>query len=156
MPKTNLFWYLQNHEVNKSSYKCPETRLLIPIFLTSNLLPFSLGNNTRNSSGFFLQNGGQSRRSQFKYKKKKLHSLVIQLLFTGMNNLFIPLFLLDSPCLQISFCYTKRGFGWNSIVKPGPEDICHFNDRTFFLVTVFSPFERESAYTTCILSPEFR
>ena len=31
---------------------------------TNNLLPFSFGDNTRNSSGVFLQNDGQSRRSQ--------------------------------------------------------------------------------------------
>ena len=38
-------------------------RLLNSIFLASNL-PYSIGNVTRNSSGFSLQNGGQSRRSQ--------------------------------------------------------------------------------------------
>ena len=34
--------------------------------------------------------------------------------------------------LPISFCYEAR-IGWNSIVKKGLEDICHFTDRTFYL-----------------------
>ena len=47
------------------------------------------------------------------------------MLFRVMYYLFIPLFLLDSPCFFKFHFATKRR--WDSIVKPGPEDICHFN-----------------------------
>ena len=48
-----------------------------------------------------------------------------------MYYLFIPLFLLDSPCLQILFCYKAR-IGMEFYGLTGPEDICHLNDWTFY------------------------
>ena len=59
------FLIYKNHEVkNVLLYMSRKGTLKFLFFLASNLLPFSIGNNTLNSSGFFLQNGGQSRRSQ--------------------------------------------------------------------------------------------
>ena len=115
-------------------------------FLASNLLPFSIGNNTRNSSGFSLQNGGQSRQSQidmlhciYHFLKtlnlgQNFYSRVIQILFTGMHIITQLFHQFCWLALVYKFHFaTKRGWMWNSIVKPGPEDICHFNDRTFYL-----------------------
>ena len=56
--------------------------------------------------------------------RQNLLSRVLQILFTGMYYLFIPLFLLDNTCLQISFWYEAR-IGRNSIVNTDPENIFH-------------------------------
>ena len=124
------------------SKKAWSAKILISINKTFNFLFFSLQicchfqseNNTRNSSGFFLQNGGQSRRSQndmlsFQCKTNltppsdtnivyRYVLLVYSIIFAGQP-LFTNFILLRSED--------------RDAILAGPEDICHFNDKTFYL-----------------------
>ena len=93
-------------------------------FLTS----FSIGNNTWNSSGISIQNGGQSRRFQI--------DMLSFLNIKKKDNIHTPKWYkccleLCITCLYHYFCWTVHVFS-NFILllsedKPGPEDICHFN-----------------------------
>ena len=62
--------------------------------------------------------------------RQNLHSRVIQILFTGMYYLLFHYSCWTALVYKFHFA-TKRGQGWNSIDQQSPEDICHFNDRTF-------------------------
>ena len=69
---------------------------------------FALHLITQNSSGFPQSQIDMLSLLESINVRRNLYSQVIQILFTGMYYLYIPLFLLDSPCLQILFYYEAR------------------------------------------------
>ena len=72
--------------------KNPHINVQNALFLPSNLLAFSIGNNTRNLSGFSLEMGDTDtdlKMTCYHFLKtlnirQNLHSQVIQILFMGM------------------------------------------------------------------------
>ena len=95
-----LLWYI--HLVKKLSYKFPWTILFFSIFTAA-------FNRKQQSELFwvFPQNCGESRWAQIDMPFT-VHSLVIQILFTGNYCLFMPVFLLDCLSLKKLFCYKAR------------------------------------------------
>ena len=97
---------------------------------------FQSENNPRNSSGFFLLNGGQSRWSQndmlsflenIKYKKKIT-------ILSDTNIVYRYVLLVYSIIFAGQPLFTNFILLWSEDRKLGPEDICHFSDKLFYLL----------------------